>query len=44
MGIEEILYAGLFCFTMVFVLLSCLLIAVKLSTSAIKGIESRAKK
>ena len=44
MTIETILYAALFCFAMVFTLLGCLYILVKLSTSAIKGIESKAKR
>jgi len=44
MGIEKILYSALFCFAMVFALLGCLYLLVKLSTNAIRCIESKAKK
>ena len=44
MGIEQILYSALFCFVMVFALLGSLFILVKLSTNAIRSIESKAKK
>ena len=42
--IAEILSAALFCFSMVFALLGGLYISVKLSTSAIRIIETKAKK
>ena len=44
MDITEILYAALFCFSMVFGLLACLYFLVKLTTGAIRYIEARAKK
>ena len=44
MGIENILYAALFCFAMVFALLGCLYVLVVLSTKAIRSIENRVQK
>jgi len=43
MGIEQIIYSALFCFSMVFVLLGSLFILVKLSTSVIRNIENKIK-
>ena len=44
MGIVEILYSALFCFTMVFALLGCLYILIKLSTTIVRFIETKSKK
>ena len=44
MNIAEILYSALFCFAMVFALLGCLYVLVRLSTSAIRIIENIIKK
>ena len=43
MGTMEILASALFCFTMVFGLLGGLYVLVKLSTSAIRLIETKSK-
>jgi len=41
---SEILFAAMFCFAMVFVLLGGLYVLVKLSTIVIRTIETKAKK
>jgi len=43
MGTSEILFTALFCFSMVFSLLGVTYVLVKLSTSAVRIIESKAK-
>ena len=43
MNTSEILFAALFCFTMVFVLLGVLYFLVRLLTNAIRSIEIKAK-
>ena len=43
MSTSEVLFTALFCFSMVFTLLGGLYVLVKLSTSAIRIIEARAK-
>ena len=43
MNTGEILSAALFCFSMVFGLLGCLFLLIKLSTSAIRFIEGQMK-
>ena len=44
MAITEIIATALFCFSMVFALLGCLYLLVKLFTNAIRIIETKAKK
>jgi len=44
MEISDIITVAVFCFSMVFALLGCLYVLVKLSTNAIRFIESKVKK
>jgi len=44
MSTTEIVFAGLFCFLMVFALLGSIYVLVKLSTSAIRIVEEKTKK
>ena len=44
MGISEVLYTAVFCFSMVFALLGFLFVLIKLSTKAIQLIETNKEK